>query len=314
MVFFCYKLCFDKLKKLCILKMEKKAKHMYNFIVNPVSGNKKAIKNMKIISQYLTERNIAFCVYPTDKKKTAIKIASELEKCGADNIIAVGGDGTINDIINGLENPREMRIGIIPSGTGNDFAHSLKISNNPKKAMRTILKNKLRQVDYLQGNGFRAVNVVGSGLDVEVLHARNKNKIKGKFGYFISLLKVLFCFDFYRFRIFVDGQILANSEFMLVAGCNGSRFGGGMKVSPYSQVRDGRINLVLIKRIKRRKIPFILFKFLNGKHLNSNYAVEVMCESLRIEGAKEMNVDGDIVSEKPFELSIVKGGMNIYLD
>ena len=287
---------------------------MYNFIVNPVSGNKKAIKNMKIISQYLTERNIAFCVYPTNKKSSATKIASQLEKCGADNIIAVGGDGTLNEILNGLQNPKNMRLGIIPSGTGNDFAYALHISKNPRKAMKTILKSKLKQVDYLQGNGYRGVNVVGAGLDVDVLKLHNKSKIKSKLSYVWSLIRVLFSFDFYRFRIFVDGQILANSEFMLVAGCNGSRFGGGIKVSPYSQVRDGKINLVLIKKLSKKRIPFVLFKFLNGKHLNSNYAVEVLCESLRIEGAKHLNVDGEIISDKPFELKVVKGGMNIYLD
>ncbi len=308
---------FDKKQKKCILVLiNKLGKYalMFNFIINPVSGNKKAIKNMQILTKFLTTRNIAFCVYTTNKKDGAKKIASELEKCGADNIIVVGGDGTFNEVINGLENPRNIKIGLIPSGTGNDFAYALGISSNPKKAMQTILKNRPKQIDYMQGEDFRGVNVIGAGLDIDVLRNYNSTKIKNKFTYIISLLKVLSNFDFYKFRIFVDDEILANSDFMLVAACNGSRFGGNIKVSPYSDVKDGKINLVLIKRMPKKKIPFALLKFLRGKHLNENYAVEITCSNLRIEGARFINVDGEIVENKPFELQIMPGGMNIYLN
>lgn len=287
---------------------------MYNFIVNPVSGNKKAIKNMQILTRFLTERNIAFCVYTTNKKCGAKKIASELEKFGAENIIVVGGDGTLNEVINGLEEPRNIKIGIIPSGTGNDFAYSLGISSNPKKAMQTILKNRPKQIDYLQGKNFRGVNVIGAGLDIDVLQTYNNSKFKNKLTYIISLFKVLFNFEFYKFRIFVDGQILSNSEFMLVAACNGSRFGGSIKVSPHSDVKDGKINLVLIKRMPKQKIPFALFQFLRGKHLSQNYAVEVTCSKLKIEAPRFMNIDGEIIENKPFELQIVPGGMNMFLN
>ena len=287
---------------------------MYNFIVNPVSGNKKAIKNMQKLTKFLTERNIAFCVYTTSKKDAAGKIAAELERYGADNIIIVGGDGTLNEVINGIENPRNIKIGLIPSGTGNDFAYALKISTNPIKAMKTILKNRVRQVDYIQGEGYRGVNVIGAGLDTDVLKTYNSVKIKNKLTYIISLFKVLHSFDFYKFRIFIDGEILANSEFMLVAGCNGSRFGGSIKVSPYSDIRDGKMNLVLIKRMPKKKIPIALFNFLRGKHLHHNYAVEVPCSNLRIEGARLINVDGEIIENKPFDLQIMPGGMNIYLN
>ena len=164
---------------------------MYNFIVNPVSGNKKAIKNMQKLTKFLTERNIAFCVYTTSKKDAAGKIAAELERYGADNIIIVGGDGTLNEVINGIENPRNIKIGLIPSGTGNDFAYALKISTNPIKAMKTILKNRVRQVDYIQGEGYRGVNVIGAGLDTDVLKTYNSVKIKNK----TKLFTFVCCFN-----------------------------------------------------------------------------------------------------------------------
>ena len=107
---------------------------MFNFIVNPVSGTKKAIKNMQILTKFLIERNIAFCVYTANKKGAAKRIASELERFGAENIIIVGGDGTINEVLNGLENPRNIKLGIIPSGTGNDFAQML--HNKTRKGWR----------------------------------------------------------------------------------------------------------------------------------------------------------------------------------
>lgn len=286
---------------------------MLNFIVNPVSGNKKAIKNMKIIGKFLTEKNIAYSVYSTNEVGSAGIIAGELERKGVDNIIAVGGDGTLSEILNGLKNPNSINLGIIPSGTGNDFASCCKISLKPLEAIKTILKNHIVKVDYLQGQDFRGINVIGSGLDIEVLKKYSQAKRHNKLTYFTSLLKVLKNFDFYNYKIYVDGEIYSNSEYMIAACCNGTRFGGGMKISPYSSVTDGKINLVLIKKINKKKILPVLIKFMRGKHLNTNFGVEVLCENVKIEGAQSLNIDGEII-DMPFELKIVHNGLNFYLN
>ena len=287
---------------------------MLYFIVNPVSGNKKAIKNMKVIGKYLTERNIAYCVYSTNEKGSAGIIAGELEKSGVDNIIAVGGDGTLSEIVNGLKEPSNVKLGLIPSGTGNDFAYCAGISLNPITAINTILKNHIVKVDYLQGNNFRGINVIGSGLDIEVLKKYNENKQRNKLKYITSLIKVLKNFEFYNYKIYIDGEIFSNSEYMLAACCNGNRFGGSMKISPNSSITDGKMNVVLIKKVNKKKIPFALIKFMRGKHLDTNFAMEVKCESVKIEGNNSLNIDGEIVDNLPFELSIIKKGIKFYLN
>ena len=287
---------------------------MLYFIVNPVSGNKKAIRNMKIIGKYLTERYIPYCVYSTNEVGSAGIIASKLEEKGVDNIIAVGGDGTLSEILNGLKEPSKIKLGIIPSGTGNDFASACKLSLNPIKAIETILKNHVVKVDYLQGKDFRGLNIVGSGIDIEFLKKYQNAKFKNKFTYFFSLLKVLKNFDFYNYKVYVDGENLSNNEYMLVACCNGTKFGGGMKISPYSDISDGKINLILIKKVNKNKLLYVLYKFMRGKHLNTNFGMEVLCDNVRIEGTKSINVDGEIVDDLPFELSVVHNGLNFYLN
>lgn len=288
---------------------------MFNFIVNPIAGNNRAIKNMKTIAKYLIQKNIPFNVYPTDKIGTAKKIASELERLGAKSIIAVGGDGTFSEVLNGLINPSSVNLGFIPSGTGNDFAYALNLEKNPIKAMNVVLRNNVKKIDYIQGSGFRTLNVIGSGLDVEVLREYNRGKNRNKLKYVTSLFKVLKSFDFYPLKVYTDGNLLTDSKFLLVAGCNGTRFGGSIKVSPHSDVSDGKINLVLVKEVDKKKIIKPLFEFMRGKHLDKSYATEVLCETLKIEGpaTKFINSDGEILENKEFYVKIVKGGLNVYL-
>ena len=153
---------------------------MYHIILNPVAGKKKALKNLRVVEEALQQRNIAYEVHQSCDVHDAEAIARRLTEAGETELIVLGGDGTLNEVLNGLADPTICKIGLIPSGTGNDFAERRGISLDPKKAIERILDGEATPVDYIDVSGTRCMNVAGLGMDVDVLERCQRGKMKGK--------------------------------------------------------------------------------------------------------------------------------------
>ena len=200
---------------------------MYNFILNPIAGKGKALKAMEKIEQYLTQNNIAYSVRRTEYPAHAVEIARELSEKG-ENVIAAGGDGTVNEVLNGIADFDKCALGIIPCGTGNDFSKFIGIPKNPVEAVKKILEGQPLYTDFLQVNGKRVINVTGNGNGRrDCLSLRDQTQ--GKFN-LLSLIRVLLKFGWYKFKIKIDDNRQEKVK-MLVAACNGKYFGGGMPIS-----------------------------------------------------------------------------------
>jgi YegS/Rv2252/BmrU family lipid kinase len=286
---------------------------MYDFVVNPVAGRGKSKKNMKKISEYLTDKNILHTINFSTKIGESAEITKRLIEGGSKNIIAVGGDGTVGEVLNGITD-LNCNLGIIPSGTGNDFATSLGIpEDNPIKAMDLILKNRPAHTDFIEMGTRRCINVAGCGIDVEVLKRCKKMKlIKGKLQYYISLLITLIRYKFIKFKIKTDGVESEHCGF-IAAVCNGKYFGSGIKVSPESDVSDGKLNVVILNEMKKRKIIGHLIMLMRGTILTSKYAEHILCERAEIIGEKPItvNIDGELFDE-PFTCAVVTGKLKIF--
>lgn len=187
---------------------------MLDFIINEKAGEKKAVKARKIIQRILDEKNIEYRFHSTKYRRNAIEIASELSRNGAECIIAAGGDGTVNEVLNGIDTEK-VKFGIIPCGSGNDFADTAKLPLDPAKALDIILNGQVKPTDFLVCGGVRCMNIVGAGIDVEILKRCENSKIlKGKLKYVVSLLISLIKFKFYGFTLFgdkLDGKKCATS-------------------------------------------------------------------------------------------------------
>ena len=154
--------------------------------------NKKVVS---ILEQILLEKKVDFCFHLTTHKGHAKELTKSLIKNGATDIIVVGGDGTLHEVINGFTNFDKVNLGLIPCGTGNDFASAVNIPLDVEKAINIILQEQPKFVDFMQLGDIRGINIIGTGLDVDVLKRYNKLKKKTKFNYTGCLIKTLFNFN-----------------------------------------------------------------------------------------------------------------------
>lgn len=288
---------------------------MYNIIINPVAAKSKSLKALKRTEDYLTKKCIPYRVRYSEYAGHSGVIAGELEASGETEIIILGGDGTIYDVVNGVKHPENINFGIIPCGTGNDYASALHLPSAPEENLDIILKGNIIKRDIIEIAGYRSVNVAGSGLDVEVLEGAKKMKlITGKLKYVFSLIKLLFRFDYYKFRIETEDSD-EEGEYMLVSVCNGTRIGGGIYVSPHSKTDDGKLELVTVGKMKKSKIPFLFLSFIRGKHDKIKELKIRSCSHIKITSDKPINIntDGEIhYGLNEVNCGIKRGVFNLY--
>ncbi|HEY8389863.1 MAG TPA: diacylglycerol kinase family protein [Clostridia bacterium] len=286
---------------------------MYHIIIN--SSSKKGKRAVKDITKELTKRGVEFEFHFTQYAKHAKVLAAEVSQAGAKNIIGVGGDGTFHEIINGIQNLSEVNLGFIPLGSGNDFAACAKLKKgNVKKALNDILTGNIKKIDYIQfEDGLRCLNIAGTGLDVEVLkNTLAMRRLKGKPMYLWGLIRALKNFNPYKINVEIDGQT-KSYECIMVGVANGMYFGGGMNLSPLSNISDGKLNVVIIKMVKRSQIKFLLPKFLRGSHINMYFSEHYVVDKVKITNDQSYRVelDGEIYSNLNFDCHVVPGGINM---
>lgn len=282
---------------------------MYQIIFNPVAGKKKASKNLRVVEEILTERGIAYQLHQSCDMHDAEAIARRLTEQGETELIVLGGDGTLNEVLNGLADPTVCKIGLIPSGTGNDFAERRGISLDPEKAMKRILDGEATDVDYLDVSGTRCMNVAGLGMDVDVLERCQKGKMKGKLKYLMSLIKSLFAFKGYRVKIVSEGREETH-DVLICAACNGSQFGGGIKICPPAREDDGQMDVIVVDCIGGKwKIIKAFIQLLKGRIVQYPLTTYFRCESVTFlpENNCPIQLDGELYHNHGFEAKLCKG-------
>ena len=297
--------------------------NMYHIIANPNAGVKKGAKVIKKLETYLKAENIPYTLYMTEKDEHAIEIATEICENHIDddviNIVAVGGDGTFNEVINGIVEFEKVNLGLIRAGRGNDFARFARIPKNPVEAFKAIEADHRRKIDIYHINEERyGLNVVGTGFDIEILRRHAKARIfkKGKLGYLMALFGMLPKFKPYKISYSVDDSEPEYQSVFFVAAGNGRSFGGGMKIAPDASVFDGKLNFVVLPMVKKWRIPFLLPSFLSGRYLKKGIAKQHLCREIKVsftDGSDEMpvNTDGQIINTS-FNIKVVPARLNLF--
>jgi YegS/Rv2252/BmrU family lipid kinase len=289
---------------------------MYNFILNPAAGKGKAVKFMNKIKTFLDINSIRYIVHNTLYPGHASEIAAQISGEGAENIIAVGGDGTVNETLNGIRDFEKCALGIIPAGSGNDFSKFINLPKDPVEAMKRIINTEPRYTDFLTINGKRAINVAGMGMDVSVIKRCSRMKyIKGKLQYLVSLLITLLKFDWHKFKVSIDGKEEQEKTTLMIAACNGKYFGGGMPISPESDISDNFLNVIIINKLKKWKIPLALINLYRGKILKYNFVENILCKSVVItplNSGSDANIDGELCQNITFDCKLVKNQLKMF--
>ena len=288
----------------------------YHIIVNPLSGKGLGKKALRSVETVLTGKEIDYEVHMTEHAGHATEIARELSQTPDTVIIAMGGDGSCSEVLNGIENFENVTLGFIPCGTGNDYAHATHIPTDVTKAVDLILNGEVGYTDFLEVNDRRCLNICGAGMDVDVLVRYSTMKhFRGKLKYLMSLLDTLIHLRFHKVKLTrEDGSEEEHSVF-LVSLCNGKYIGGGMPINPNADTRDGSMDVVIVNEIKPSKVLGLLLKFLNGgKHVEEPCTEVIRCKKARVEILDDgkTQIDGEVMENKVMDCRIVTGKLKTF--
>ena len=278
----------------------------FAFIVNPAAGTGFALTTMQKLETELKAKNVAYRVYMTEEPGHATRIAEELaEDDEITAVVSVGGDGTAGEVAAGLTGTSKP-MGIIPAGTGNDFIKSAGIPNDPDKALETLLQGKEQRIDTGTVNEQFFLNVCGTGFDVTVLDyaESEKEKHRGLTPYFLGLIKAIFHYKSVSLRLTADGET-ENGQYLICSVANGRYIGGGIPICPEADIGDGKLDLVMIRNVRRWQIPFYLPGLMMSRDLKCRITRHRKVSCVLFEGSDlRINIDGDIRSMSRAEFRI----------
>ena len=290
---------------------------MFDIVANPTSGKGKGEKALKKVIALLKKQGVEYAVHKTEYVTHATEIVRNLtENQEHTNLIAMGGDGTFNEVLNGITDFSKITVSFVPCGTGNDFAAAAKIDTDPETAVMAAINGNKQRIDFIQIGERRALNAAGAGMDVDVLEKYATMKVlKGKIKYYASLLSVLFNLKFHKLRLTLDGVTTEKSVF-IIAATNGNYFGGGMTISPTSVINDGYITVVVVNEVKKSKILGLLMKFLSGgKHIYEPCTEVYNVKECKIEILDEgcIQLDGELFKDKVLDCKIISDQLEIFM-
>ncbi len=286
---------------------------MYTIIVNPTSGGGAALKRLPEIEAVLKEKNVSYRKKIAETPEEATEFAHMATKDGSEGVIAVGGDGTLSRIVNGLAHSTTPVI-FVACGTGNDFVKSLKLPKDPIKALRCQLEAPASMIDLGKVNDTYFLNVSGTGFDVDVLRQAEKYKAKhtGLRAYLYGLFDAIKHFKPMTAMISVDGSPEEKLSFTILSIGNGRYFGGGMKAVPDAKVNDGLFDMIAVRPVKKSTIFMLVFIFILGKHVKVGLGKLKRCKNIRLHcpGAT-INIDGELTGMDTAEFSIQENAIAV---
>jgi diacylglycerol kinase (ATP) len=267
-------------------------KHLV-FIINPKSGVERNKKIQQAIDQYLDADVFTYTIKYTTHAGHGTQLAHEAAEANAFAVIAVGGDGSVNDIIKGIVGTN-TKLGIIPKGSGNGLARTLNIPVDTIKAIQTINRCIVTPIDIGSVNGRLFASNAGVGFDALVCNSFAKSKRRGLAVYLWLITKHIFQFQTATYTIATPNKKIEEKAFM-IAVANGQQLGYGFKIAPDANWTDGLLDVVIIKPFPFWMAPFLGYKMYRGTITSSKYITHFRTKSLTIssDDLDCLQTDGD---------------------
>ncbi len=284
---------------------------MYAVILNPISGGGRALENLSAVEALLQKRGISYFVERSTQDDGITQLTRRVADRRPEGIIAIGGDGTLFEIVNGLP-VCDIPLLFVSCGTGNDFIKALCLPGDPIAALEIQLDAPVRRIDLCRMNDMRFINVAGTGFDVDVLRCleKYKNRYTGLRAYMRALVDAIKHYRPTRARVSIDDGPEQDMDFAILSIGNGRYIGGGMRAVPDAIVDDGLFDVVIVKPVKRFVIlPLIAF-FVSGKHVKLGLGRPVRCKKLKVHcPGMTLNMDGELRNTDDAEFEIIPGGL-----
>ena len=298
------------------------------FIINPISGSKETQsakrKLPKLIMQTLDAEQWLPNIVFTERAGHATELAYQFARMGFDAVVAVGGDGSVNEVARGLvmakglmaNSERTTVLGIIPMGSGNGFARHLNIPIRPQKALEMINHSEPISVDYGLANGKLFVSTCGTGFDALIAdHFAGSNK-RGFATYFQNILKDVFSYTPQTYHIVGDGLDVTHKAF-LITFANANQWGYEALIAPKASVQDGKMDIMLMSSHAILGSASLALRLFAGSIDDSHFMDTIRAKEVTVEReeAAPFHIDGDPVQmEKDIHIQIVPDGLKVLVE
>lgn len=288
------------------------AKSNILFIINPISGGKEKLNLPSLIHQHLDKTKYnEVCVF-TEYAGHASGIAEQGVKDNYDIIVAVGGDGTINEVASKLVHSNKV-LAIVPFGSGNGLARFLNIPLNPKKAITLINTGEIQTIDTAELNGRKFFNMAGMGFDAHLSAVFAGNKKRGLKSYVALGFKEITSYKSQAYQIEIDGKRHDNDAFA-ISIANSAQYGNNVYISPKSSLTDGYLDVCIIHPISLVKLPVLAFQMITAKTHQSSLVKIIRGKHIKIErkSSGAVHLDGEpIILQTVLEIKIVPSSLKV---
>lgn len=263
------------------------------FVINPISGGKAKLRIPALIDKYLDKEKFSANFILTEYSGHAAEIVEEAVAKNFDIIVAAGGDGTINEVASKVLEHGKI-LGILPLGSGNGLARFLNIPQNLKEAILLINQFKTDKIDSACFNDKCFFNLAGMGFDAHLSSAFSKDKKRGLAGYIKLSLKEVFGYKEEVYHINIDGVEYERKAFAVTIA-NSSQYGNNVYIAPDASVKDGLLDVCIIKPFSILKLPALGYVLLKGTAEASDMIEIIKGKNIKISRYKDgpVHVDGE---------------------
>lgn len=283
----------------------------YNFLINPKSGKGSKHDTAKVIVDFFNQHRhthqIFYTEYPGHARELANKLTAKNQV-----IVAVGGDGTIHEIADGLKGSQGC-LGLLPAGSGNGLARHLGVSMDLKIALEQLISSRIVQMDLLTINGKLSINIGGIGFDGFIAKEFTNQTSRGLSGYVRLIVQNFFSYREFEYDLELDQQSISGKAFS-IAFCNGSQYGNQARIASEASVTDGLMDIVVIRKPRLFQIPKLVFQVMRGK-LNSGEFVQLykgQDVNVRLKQSIDLQLDGEFAGTvEMFGVQVIPKALNI---
>ncbi|MFQ6612481.1 MAG: diacylglycerol/lipid kinase family protein [Fidelibacterota bacterium] len=290
----------------------------YYVTVNPHGGVKKGLDILERVSPLFKEADAEITVLETEYAGHAREFAETVDLDGYIGFCAIGGDGTMHEVINGIMTRPDnckIPIGLITGGTGNSFMHDMNCLE-PELAVKRILTNRIREIDIFKAdaNGvvYYGFNIMGWGLPTDAGLLAEKLRWLGVQRYNVAILWEVIRHRQRLARIVIDGRTSV-ADFGFIIGCNTIHTGRGMKMAPLARIDDGLIDLLIVRKAGRLKLLRLFPKVFKGTHVGSSVVDyrQVSEFSILPEDRNTLNIDGELLGSTPIHVKVLPRALEV---
>ena len=281
------------------------------FVINPAAGSKNRTQEYtKQIQEICGEKGIAYRIAVSTGPGDCTRLALEAAESGEEyRIYACGGDGTLNEVVQGAAGFDNVAVTVFSGGSGNDF---VKIFDDPKAFfdLERLLDAREDTFDLIDCNGHYSLNICSVGLDarigVDVANYKRLPLLHGFRAYAVSTLINVIRGVSEHYVVHIDGETI-DAEQTMICVCNGRYYGGGFNPVPEADPADGLLDVLLVKKVSRLQVAGVVGKYKNGlyaklpkivRHIRTK-ALRILCDRLTA-----MQLDGEVLQDQSFSISV----------